>query len=195
MKHHNGDSISVRKCTFAVRATCGSFHRLSQPLGLRARNSGWVELAIPYLRRRCDESVYQRHQSAHGHLVLVAANGRRDSFLPDSRSCFTWPTVSTPNRLRFPGAWLPEDGSTLFTGDDIMAGQHVFQKYGLMQYGTIFGHGAYLGPDFTAQYLREAAGMMIDFHRGRGLAETDARQRTSGELKQNRFDPQADLLR
>ena len=93
-----------------------------------------------------------------------------------------------------PGRVVAEDGSTLFTGDDIMAGQHIFQKYGLMQYGTIFGHGAYLGPDFTAQYLHEAAGTMIDFHRGRGLAEADARQRTSGELKQNRFDPQADVL-
>ena len=27
------------------------------------------------------------------------------------------------------------DGRVLFTGDDIMAGQHLFQKYGLMQYG------------------------------------------------------------
>ena len=44
-----------------------------------------------------------------------------------------------------PGRVVTEDGSTLFTGDDIMAGQHIFQKYGLMQYGTIFGHGAYLG--------------------------------------------------
>ena len=27
-------------------------------------------------------------------------------------------------------------GQALFTGDDIMAGQHIFQKYGLMQHGT-----------------------------------------------------------
>ena len=45
---------------------------------------------------------------------------------------------------------LRPDGTVLFTGDDIMGGQHVFQKYGLMQFGTLFGHGAYLGPDFTA---------------------------------------------
>ena len=47
-----------------------------------------------------------------------------------------------------PGRVVAEDGSTLFTGDDIMSGQHIFQKYGLMQYGTIFGHGAYLGAGF-----------------------------------------------
>ena len=48
------------------------------------------------------------------------------------------------------------DGAVLFTGDDVMAGQHLFQKYGLMQLGTIFGHGAYLGPGFAAQYPHSA---------------------------------------
>jgi nitric oxide reductase subunit B len=32
-----------------------------------------------------------------------------------------------------------------------------FLRNGLMEYGSIFGHGAYLGPDFTADYLRRAA--------------------------------------
>ena len=91
-----------------------------------------------------------------------------------------------------PGRMVAEDGSTLFTGDDIMAGQHIFQKYGLMQYGTIFGHGAYLGPDFTAQYLHEAANAMVDFHRGQGRAEAEAHELTSNELKQNRYDPQSE---
>jgi nitric oxide reductase subunit B len=93
-----------------------------------------------------------------------------------------------------PGRVVAEDGSTLFTGNDIMAGQHIFQKHGLMQYGTIFGHGAYLGPDFTAQYLHEAAGAMVDFHRGQGRAEAEAHELTSNELKHNRFDPQSDAL-
>ncbi|CAL1241184.1 nitric-oxide reductase large subunit [Candidatus Methylocalor cossyra] len=44
-------------------------------------------------------------------------------------------------------------GATLFTGEDIRAGQEVFLRYGLMENGTIWGHGAYLGPDFSAQYL------------------------------------------
>ena len=30
-------------------------------------------------------------------------------------------------------------------------------RNGLMEYGSIFGHGAYLGPDFTADYLHRAA--------------------------------------
>src|SRR5512136_2084527 len=44
-------------------------------------------------------------------------------------------------------------GETIFSRDDILAGQEVFLKYGLMENGTIWGHGAYLGPDFSAAYL------------------------------------------
>jgi nitric oxide reductase subunit B len=42
---------------------------------------------------------------------------------------------------------VSETGEVVFTGPDIFAGQQVFRKYGLMQHGTIFGHGAYLGPE------------------------------------------------
>ena len=48
-------------------------------------------------------------------------------------------------------------GSTLFTGSDISHGQKIFLNSGLMEYGSVFGHGAYLGPDFTADYLRRAS--------------------------------------
>ena len=45
---------------------------------------------------------------------------------------------------------MTPDGELLFDGDDIMDGQQVFLHNGLMEYGSIFGHGAYLGPDYTA---------------------------------------------
>ncbi len=45
------------------------------------------------------------------------------------------------------------DGEVIFTGDDIRKGQEVFLKYGLMENGTVWGHGGYLGPDFSAEYL------------------------------------------
>lgn len=48
-------------------------------------------------------------------------------------------------------------GRVLFTGDDIRAGQGVFFKYGLMEHGTLWGHGAYLGPDYSAEYLHRLA--------------------------------------
>ena len=45
------------------------------------------------------------------------------------------------------------EGQVVFTKEDVQAGQEVFLKYGLMDNGTIWGHGAYLGPDFSASYL------------------------------------------
>src|SRR5262245_10053133 len=48
-------------------------------------------------------------------------------------------------------------GRVIFTAEDIRAGQAVFVRNGLMAYGSVLGHGAYLGPDYTADYLRRAA--------------------------------------
>jgi nitric oxide reductase subunit B len=86
------------------------------------------------------------------------------------------------------------DGEVLFTGSDIQTGQHVFQKYGLMQHGTIFGHGAYLGPDFTAQYLHRMALLMIAYYEQQGLDEATAKARVRAELKENRYDPETGRL-
>jgi len=45
-----------------------------------------------------------------------------------------------------PGKVVDPDGRLLFTRANIMAGQGTFLRNGLMDYGSIFGHGAYLGP-------------------------------------------------
>jgi nitric oxide reductase subunit B len=52
-----------------------------------------------------------------------------------------------------PAKVVDSSGATLFTKADVIAGQKVFLGNGLMEYGSIFGHGAYLGPDYTADYL------------------------------------------
>ncbi len=95
-------------------------------------------------------------------------------------------------------------GETLFTRDDIVAGQQVFLKYGLMENGTIWGHGAYLGPDFSAAYLHALSietGDVIArkrFNRAPGNlgeAERDAVNAETGQLlKENRYDPQTETL-
>ncbi|MGE5176626.1 MAG: nitric-oxide reductase large subunit [Hyphomicrobiales bacterium] len=84
-------------------------------------------------------------------------------------------------------------GAVLFTGDDIMAGQQVFLRNGLMEYGSVLGHGAYLGPDYTADYLRRAAVIVRDSYGG---AESDhARLQTAADFKKNRYDPASGVLR
>ncbi|MFZ0302412.1 MAG: cbb3-type cytochrome c oxidase subunit I [Terracidiphilus sp.] len=77
-------------------------------------------------------------------------------------------------------------GSTLFTRADIMAGQGIFLGNGLMEYGSIFGHGAYLGQDFTTEYLHRAALSSIQFY-GETNVDTAA-ARTIQDFKANRYD-------
>lgn len=56
-----------------------------------------------------------------------------------------------------PAQVVDATGHVLFTGDEIKGGQDVFFKYALMEHGTLWGHGAYLGPDYTAEYLHRLA--------------------------------------
>src|SRR5579883_2665807 len=57
------------------------------------------------------------------------------------------------SRAPIPDRVVGPDGATLFTASDIQDGQDLFRKRGLMDYGTVLGHGAYLGPDYTAEAL------------------------------------------
>ena len=79
-------------------------------------------------------------------------------------------------------------GATVYTGDDVSEGQGVFLHHGLMEYGSIFGHGAYLGPDFTADYLRRSS----DSVRNQlgGDQSDSARQETIDQFQGNRYDPE-----
>ncbi|MGH7225405.1 MAG: nitric-oxide reductase large subunit, partial [Gemmataceae bacterium] len=79
---------------------------------------------------------------------------------------------------------VSETGAEVFSGADILDGQVAFLTYGLMEYGSIYGHGAYLGPDFTADYLHREAVAMRE-HYGGG-AEAD--QRVKQELQDNLYD-------
>jgi nitric oxide reductase subunit B len=52
---------------------------------------------------------------------------------------------------------LTADGEILFTGQDIKDGQNVWQSLGGHQLGTIWGHGAYVAPDWSADWLHREA--------------------------------------
>src|SRR5262249_56872370 len=56
-----------------------------------------------------------------------------------------------------PARVIDDGGGTIFTRDDVLRGQEVFFKYALMEHGTLWGHGAYLGPDYSAEYLHRLA--------------------------------------
>ncbi len=55
-----------------------------------------------------------------------------------------------------------ENGTVLFTGKDIKDGQNVWQSIGGHELGTIWGHGAYQAPDWTAERLHKEAMFMLN---------------------------------
>ncbi len=79
-----------------------------------------------------------------------------------------------------------QSGQVVFTGDEITKGQVLFQSAGLMQYGSILGHGAYLGPDFTADYLRRSATSVRETYLNSG--GSDAHDKLVKEFRTNRYD-------
>ncbi|NOY97314.1 MAG: nitric-oxide reductase large subunit [Chlorobi bacterium] len=54
------------------------------------------------------------------------------------------------------------NGTVLFTGQDIKDGQNVWQSLGGHQVGTVWGHGAYLAPDWSADWLHKEAVFILD---------------------------------
>ena len=61
-----------------------------------------------------------------------------------------------------PAQVVTESGKVLMTHDDILDGQTAWQTTGGMQVGSIFGHGAYQAPDWTADWLHREATAWLD---------------------------------
>lgn len=60
-----------------------------------------------------------------------------------------------------PDKVVTSDGTVLFTGQDIRDGQNIWQSIGGQELGSVWGHGAYQAPDWTADWLhKEAIGML-----------------------------------
>jgi nitric oxide reductase subunit B len=94
--------------------------------------------------------------------------------------------------MPMPDKVVNESGQLLFTHDDITRGQELYQARGLMEYGSVLGHGAYLGPDYTAEYLRMATGDVADQLRAQGVS--DPRNRVVSEFRTNRYNPATKIL-
>jgi nitric oxide reductase subunit B len=86
------------------------------------------------------------------------------------------------------------DDQIVFGRDDVVSGMNVFQRYGLMEYGSVYGHGAYLGPDFTAEYLHKSAEFLIEAYAGMPASGLSARERVVAELHKNTYNLSEDSL-
>src|SRR5574344_619049 len=56
------------------------------------------------------------------------------------------------------------EGEILYTYDDIVNGKAMFQQFDLMDYGSRLGMGAYLGPDFTTEFLHKRAEFLNNYY-------------------------------
>jgi nitric oxide reductase subunit B len=93
--------------------------------------------------------------------------------------------------------FVDPSGAIVFRAADITAGQQVFFRKGLMDYGSFLGDGGLRGPDFTAEALHQvAASMTARYDAAWQVRVPDARQRAGvvgalvrDELKANGHDP------
>jgi nitric oxide reductase subunit B len=91
--------------------------------------------------------------------------------------------------------YVAKNGEVVFSKDDILKGQAVFQKYALMEYGTMFGDGALRGPDFTAEALHYVSGYMNEYYQSNlktdqnvGLLKKGIGEQVISEIKNNNYD-------
>jgi nitric oxide reductase subunit B len=98
-----------------------------------------------------------------------------------------------------PAAVVTSDGQTLYTRADIEKGRQVWQSIGGQQLGSIWGHGSYVAPDWTADWLHREAVAWLDIEAqrsaGRPFSElpVDAQAaltaRLQPQIRANTYDP------
>ncbi len=55
-------------------------------------------------------------------------------------------------------------GEVLYTYDDVAEGKGYFQEFDLMDWGTMLGMGAYMGPDFSTEFFHHRAEYLYDYY-------------------------------
>ncbi len=95
-------------------------------------------------------------------------------------------------------------GSVVFTGQDIRDGQNVWQSMGGQQVGSVWGHGAYVAPDWSAAWLHRQTMWLAehwskaDFGKSYEQLTADERARIKAKVKRetrpNSYDPATAVL-
>jgi nitric oxide reductase subunit B len=104
------------------------------------------------------------------------------------------------SRAPIPGTVFGPAGETLFTAGNIQQGQELFRKRDLMNYGSVLGHGAYLGPDYTAEAIHTITESMRA-QKAPQYASLSDRERAGidaeikAEMKANRYEASSGALR
>ncbi len=96
-----------------------------------------------------------------------------------------------------PKAVVSVDGAettVIFTDEDIREGRDVWRRLGGMELGSVWGHGSYLAPDWTADVLHREAMAMLDSEGDfEKLSEPARAARIAGfaaRFRTNTYDPE-----
>lgn len=103
------------------------------------------------------------------------------------------------NKPPIPTQVVDTDGAVVMTGEDIVEGQKIWQSIGGHQIGSVWGHGAYVAPDWTADILhRELVHVLDGYAEQEGAASYEAldperqaalKERLKGAVRTNTYDP------
>lgn len=103
-----------------------------------------------------------------------------------------------------PAKVLTTDGTVLIDEGEIAAGQNVWQTLGGMEVGSVWGHGSYVAPDWTADWLHREAMFILDhwadadFGSDYELLEEERQAQLTGRLSQqtraNTYDPDSQTI-
>ena len=105
----------------------------------------------------------------------------------------------------YPGKVVGPDDKVLFEKANIIEGQNVYQRYGLMDQGAVWGHGSQRGPEFSAASLKIMADAIGDYYArkdyGKSYQDLEVLQKglvdvkITHETKPNRYDAATDTLK
>lgn len=82
---------------------------------------------------------------------------------------------------------VDDAGNVLFTKSDIHDGQNVWQSIGGQEVGSVWGHGAYVAPDWTADYLHREAQYLLNKWAGGDFNSQSEEQKASLEKRLQAF--------
>jgi nitric oxide reductase subunit B len=98
-----------------------------------------------------------------------------------------------------PSQVITTDGSVMVAEAEIAAGQNVWQSMGGMEVGSVWGHGSYVAPDWTADWLHREAIFILDrwandefggeFAKLDGERQAQLQGRLAKEMRTNTYDP------
>jgi nitric oxide reductase subunit B len=102
--------------------------------------------------------MMKRGQSSHKRLWIALAFVFVASFAVLGGYGFRIASMAPP----IPDKVCTPDGKVLFDGEAIRTGQNVWQSLGGQQIGSIWGHGAYVAPDWSADWLHRELVFILD---------------------------------